>query len=85
MNKRIDELTKELFTRSTEAFSEIRKLEMLIINIKISTAKMGNNPEDRALAATGDIIEKALIELESSTKSVRDSAKEIGKLNKECD
>lgn len=82
MNKQIDELTKKLFDGSTKAFDELKRLEMIIINIKIATAKI-NHPEARALSKTGDIIEQALIGLEDSTKNVRDISKEIARLNRE--
>lgn len=83
MNNRIDELTKRLFDGSTKAFEELKRLELIIMNVKIATARLGDIPDARALSKTGDIINSALIGLESTTKSVRDISKEIAKLNKE--
>ena len=81
--EKIDELTKELFNGATSAFASLKQLEMLTINISIATAKLQGNPEGRALAKSAEIINDEIVKLEDSTKSVRDMAKEIGRLNKE--
>jgi hypothetical protein len=54
---------------------------MIVINIRIAVAKLGDNPEARALNKTGEIITTSLKQLEETTMAVRDLSKEIARLN----
>lgn len=80
--EKIDELTKRLFNGATSAFADLKKIELILLNLKIETNRI-DSPNARALARAGEIIEEAVVGLEDSTKAVRDMAKEIGRLNKE--
>lgn len=78
-----DAMTKVLWEGAVRAHGQLEQLRLILINIKIATAKLQGNPEGQALQATADIIERAIIELEGSTKVVRDVSKVIAKLIKE--
>ena len=80
---RINELTIGLFDGATKAYDDLERLKMLTINIRISVARMADNPDARALAQVADIFAESIENLEENTKVVREGAKEIGRLNKE--
>lgn len=83
MNERIDYLSKALWSGSIETFQEVETIRLILLNMKITVAKMSSNPDARALDRVSDIIEEAILKLEKRTLEVRDVAKEIGKLNRE--
>jgi hypothetical protein len=83
MNKKIDELTIELWKNSVNIFEELRRLQMLCLNIRISVARIGDIPDARVLAKSGEILVESLKELEHNTETIRNLSKLIAQLNKE--
>lgn len=76
----INEISKEIFKGTQLAFSDLEKIKLICINIKISVGKLGDNPEARALSTIGDIITEAVDKIEEYTKKGRDASKQIGKI-----
>lgn len=63
---------------------------MIVINIKIAVARMGDNPEAKALSKTGDIISESLVDmihkidnLENSTFEIKEMSKDIKEIMNE--
>lgn len=99
MKNKLNQLSKDTFCEAVDMFEnlekikkEIQRLNMVTINVKISTAKMGDNLEAKALSQTGEIISNALNEmiheidsLEVSSARIKEMSKEIGKIVNEED
>ena len=78
----IDKLSIDIFNGATSAFSQLEVLKVIVLNLKISVAKLPQSADTRALSEIGDIMTRAINEIELMTKGGRDVSKEIGKLVK---
>lgn len=89
--EQINEISKHIFDESVDMFDnmeklkkEIKRINMITLNIKINTAHM-NTAEGRALAKSGEIISNALNEmidevdsLEVNSGRIKEFGKQIG-------
>jgi hypothetical protein len=80
IQEEINKITKLQFAEAIKAFNSMESIRLILINIRICVSKLGNSPDVLALSETANIIEKAIIELEDSSKGIKDSSKLIGNL-----
>lgn len=83
MNDRIDELTKQLHTGATKTFDKLKDLEYTCLNLRISASHLSDKNEANAINVIAQDLFNNLKELENATYFVKESAKEIGTLNKD--
>lgn len=86
MNQEIAELAARVHKGTFDAYAEIEDVRLVLINMKISMARMKDAPEPfagdaRALNSVTQIVEKAMLQLEERMLRVRAAAKRIEDLN----
>lgn len=81
--QKIDEMTIAIFDEAVKLFNSIKRLELMDINVRLETERHMNQSGSRALSRLAEIQGDELVKLESSTKLIKDLAKQIGIVNKE--
>lgn len=76
----INQISKDIYNNTQSAFSDLEKIKLICINIKISVGKLGDNPEARALSTIGDIITESVNKIEAYTMDIKESSKRIGNI-----
>ena len=76
----INEESIKLFNTATSAFSALKQLEYLGLNIQITLAHLEDSPEARALRESISILTTSVKSLENGTEGVKEVAKKIGKI-----
>ena len=68
MNMNNNENLDEVIRNSKDMYKELDKIDMTLINIKISIAKIPDQEESRVLSTVADYIDEAIRKLENITK-----------------
>lgn len=79
----IEQLCNLLIEGSNKTYNDIEQIRIILINLKITIAKLQDPPEVRALNKTGDTIEEVLINFERTSKRVGEIAHKIKEINSE--
>lgn len=80
MNNQLDDLSKEIFNTSTSLFEDMNKINLTLINIRISVAKIDSG-ESKALDTIADHIARSLDAMKEKTKRLKDISKEVRDVN----
>lgn len=75
---KLNEYSKQIWEDSTNVFTDLERLRMAILNIKIAVAKI-DTEDHRALSTIADYLAHSIDNIELKTKEIRDLAKEAGK------
>ncbi|MBB6219032.1 uncharacterized protein YtpQ (UPF0354 family) [Anaerosolibacter carboniphilus] len=75
---KMNEDSKRIWKGATDVFIDLERLRMVILNIKISVAKV-NTEEHRALSTIADYLAESIDRIEEKTKEIRELSKSIGK------
>lgn len=73
--KILDDDSNVLFKIATSAFSSLEILKILVFNLQITLAHLGDSPDTRALGETAKILNESIIKLEGGTGELKDLSK----------
>lgn len=80
IQQQINNITKQLSKGNRIVFRDLETIKLICINVKISVAKLGDNPEAKALSEIGDIITEAVNKIEEYTNKGEEIYKQIEQL-----
>lgn len=78
IKERLNEMTLKMYSGTQLAFNDLETIKAIAFTLRVSVARLGDNPDTRALAKVADIITESINKIEGYTKDARDLSKQMG-------
>jgi len=78
--QKVKNITDNTLILSTRIKQDINVLKIILINIKIATAKLNHLDSGRALESTADIIEESIQKIDLNIEKVNNNTQEVEKI-----